>query len=92
MRLYQFRVEAVCNCAERGVFASDSNALTAWHQWIERTNTKELAAFLDDVADAQARYDDLANERRYYDEIEAGYWADHVHSERSTYYTKANLL
>jgi hypothetical protein len=93
MKLHQFRVAAVINCAYRGeVFTSDSNALSAWSDWIERTDRKELAAFLADVAATQSRYDELADERRYYDEIESAQWSEHVSSYRSTYYTKGNLL
>jgi hypothetical protein len=90
--LHQLRVAAVCNCADRGPFYSDSSALTAWSDWIERTNARELASFLADVQEAQKRYDALAEERRYYDDIESGQWAEHIAAQRSTYYTKRNLL
>jgi hypothetical protein len=93
MKLHQLRVAAVINCAYRGeVFASDSNALSAWSDWIERTDKRELAAFLADVEAAQARFDDRAEESRYWDAVEAGYAAEHIRSYRSTYYTKGNLL
>lgn len=88
MRLHQLRVAALFGTMTRRPFNTDCNAIEAWTIWIERTDAQELAAFVADVESAQARYDALAEERRYYASLEN----EHANAYRETYYKRSNLL